>query len=175
MTRVACHEAGHVVASEALRPGSVTFSCIHEPENGSRGFTAYAVESESVDDVRREATCSLAGAAALELQFGVMELGSGGDGGDFQSAQETLRVLIEQSGCRGFALLEAFHEESERRLSDMEQVLAAELERHYAEAKRVLAANRAFLEAVTAELLKRGLLSADEIRRIRDACAEKAG
>ncbi len=168
MTRAAWHEAGHAVVSELLRPGSVTLVCIHERRNDSLGFTAYgASRQESFAEMNHRAICGLAGNAALEQRFGSAETGAAGD---LEQAVEYLREAVENEAYCGFPMLRSHHMVSNERLSVIETAVSLQLQQLYSEAKRLLSSNMRFLNAVTEELLDKGLLTAKDIRRLKTAC-----
>ncbi|MCR4770967.1 MAG: AAA family ATPase [Oscillospiraceae bacterium] len=166
--RAACHEAGHAVVSEILRPGSVTLVCIHEPCNGSRGFTSYEPKERSFKETKSRAVCALAGSAAAEQMFGSAEHGSASD---FERAKEDLQDLITREAYCGFGLLESRMRESDCQLAATETAVSHEMNECYKEAKRILASNRPFFESVSAELLEKGILTAADLSRIKEKTA----
>ncbi len=172
MTRVACHEAGHAVVSEVLRPGSVSFVCIHESRNDSRGFTSAHARNNSFDKLSKEVTCAVAGAAALDQRFGITDIGASGD---FEEAKNILWELIAHDGYCGFPLLESTRRDSDQLLMETEKMISIEMYKHYSEAKRILASNMDFLKTMIVELLDKGLLTRNDIQRIKESCAKAAG
>ena len=175
MAVAACHEAGHVVVSEILRPGSVMYACINDPWDGARGCVSYSYDrTDSLETLGDKATCLVAGAAAVEVKFGIKDTGAGEDLGD---AYKLLERMISSEGYCGLNLIRPwksrFASEAFSALND--QAVAQEMTRHYDIAKKILASNRIFSGDVAAELLKHGLLTSADIRRIRESGVPKAG
>ena len=73
ITRIAIHEAGHVVTSEVLEPGSVTFATVYRDSQSKEGFTHihkkddYALIKELQEN---DVISSLGGKAATEVLLG---------------------------------------------------------------------------------------------------------
>ena len=111
--------------------------------------------------------CGLAGNAALEQRFGSAETGAAGD---LEQAVEYLREAVENEAYCGFPMLRSHHMVSNERLSAIETAVSLQLQQLYSEAKRLLSSNMRFLNAVTEELLDKGLLTAKDIRRLKTAC-----
>lgn len=169
MSRVACHEAGHAVVAEILHPGCVTLACIHEPHDGSRGFVSYAQDGD--DSLENEvfiATRMLAGNVALEQSFGIDDIGAERD---IRHALHILRNIIAQNSYHGSHLLEPPYRDSDQVLVNQETAISIEMDRCIKEARRILIENRPFLEAMIAALLKKGLLTGEDIQEIKGRCA----
>lgn len=169
IVRAAYHEAGHAAVAELLAPGSVSLVCIHEEEAGSSGFTRYCPVSgrsglqERTDIILR----SLGGRAAVEVRFNRLELGVGHD---LLYARRTLNELMDE-GVYGFSLLDVPRQpDSDALHARREAVITSELERFYLRAKELLTENRAFLDALAAALLDRGILTGEELREIKSMC-----
>ncbi len=163
--RVACHEAGHAVVAEALEPGSVALACIHELQDGSRGVTVYArADCGYADQCLDRVVQTVAGHVATELFFGISDTGASRD---VKKAQCELRRLFSDDLFGGSSLLSSFGPESNELLARQELAVAMELDRCIGRARRILAENRVFLEAMTAALLKKGLLTGEDVREIR--------
>ncbi len=171
VVRVACHEAGHAVVSEVLSPGSVTLACIHEPRDGSRGFVSYARDDDACFEREiNSAIRQLAGNVALEQCFGIGDVGAEMD---IRNALYTLRDIITQNNYHGSFLLELPHCDSNQLLANQEIAVSAEMERCIRTARRILAENRPFLDAVIKGLLQKGLLTGDDFRAIQQNCERR--
>jgi ATP-dependent Zn protease len=59
-------------------------------------------------------------------------------------------------------------------MSQQENVICAELERYYEQTKKLLAANKEFLVAVTNALLEKNVLLSSDIERLREATVVNA-
>jgi ATP-dependent Zn protease len=101
---------------------------------------------------------------ATELFFGISDTGASRD---VKKAQCELRRLFSDDLFGGSSLLSSFGPESNELLARQELAVAMELDRCIGRARRILAENRVFLEAMTAALLKKGLLTGEDVREIR--------
>lgn len=52
----------------------------------------------------------------------------------------------------------------------MNQLISSELQRYYQEAKKILYANREFLDKVASQLMEKEILLQEDIKRIKDTC-----
>ena len=162
---VCYHEAGHAVVREVLYPGSVSLVLARSDMGFTRGWSAnekdeFFWQADIID--------SLAGRAAVELKYNRFDMGAEGD---MECAFEMTRGLVKYQCYCGFDLYGG----DERFLSDglkakQEAAIAAEVERYYRKAKELLSRNIAFLDAVAKGLAEKGLLTAADIRRIRENC-----
>ena len=98
--------------------------------------------------------------------FGRPELGAGHD---LAHARRVLNDLMNE-GVYGFSLLDVPRQpDSDELCARREAVMTSELERFYLRAKEILTENRAFLNAVIAALLDRGILTGKDVRQLREA------
>ena len=165
------HEAGHVVVSEVLNPGSVTLvSVLHAGGKNGRGFTSY----DNINNMRHldytavRAVGALAGAAAVEQMFGVT-----GDGtlNDFNYALNMIREMIEDYGISGYHLIEhPYRRNSDFMNSDIEKATIAKFDEYYRKAKEIIAKNHELLEKIASALAEKKLLTASEIQAIKNEC-----
>ena len=79
-------------------------------------------------------------------------------------------MYIEDLCGSGFSLHEPTYSHSESMLERQEAAAAAEVERNYHRVKEMLCANRAFLDSVAQALAAKGVLTASDIRVIRESC-----
>ena len=167
-TLPAYHEAGHAAVSELLFPGSVTAVCLFERFGRIEGFTTYRDddnEPQTLDARLGSAVRMLAGRAANLHRSGVCDVGSARD---VEKASRCLDELA-SSAVFGFDLADGAFETSQTRLAHREQFLAKKLEECADRALRLLAENTPFFEALARELLEKGLLISDDVRRIRES------
>lgn len=160
---VAYHEAGHVVAAEALSPGSTTLATVYVCEDGrARGFTLFQTPESANDVVERQRTAivSLGSRAAIEQRFGFVD---GGIEKDLSSAFATVRRMVERTCVRGFDLYGSRYETSEGVRERIEWVTAAEVDRLYRRTKEIICANRGLLDAVAVALLEKGIVTMADI------------
>ncbi|MBP5245900.1 MAG: AAA family ATPase [Clostridia bacterium] len=161
----AYHETGHALVSEIICPGSVSAICIFENNGRASGVTSYvSKEITELDDVIDAITCSMGGLAGTKHKFGIKDIGAESD---LYRARSDISRLISDNAAYGFFLKQSHYEFSTEMLSRMEQIAADKVEECYSRAQRMISENNAFFEAIAAELLKKGLLVAKDIKRIR--------
>lgn len=169
LVQIACHESGHVAMQELLCEGGVGLASILPGRYRREGFIVSCAggRHNRVDTI----LISLSGLAAVELRFGRVD---GGSSSDLRTARRFVRHSILEEGYFGLSNLELDcgprEESSEISAGRQEAIVGAELERYRSIARSILAANRAFLDQLTGELLKKQILLNSDIRRIRESC-----
>ena len=163
---IAVHEAGHAVAAEVLNPGSVTIVSVCRHSGSAEGFTKTHRPEEyrySKELQERDVVTLLGGKAAVEMVYGIACLGCRSDMlkafrlvDQFADDECTLGFETYESACSSGYLLEK-----------KDRLKAAEIDRYYRMAKRIMAENRAFLDALAAALVERKTVTWREIREIR--------
>ena len=153
------HEAGHAVVSEVLCPGSVTLVFAGNLRQEEGGFTR--------DYRKKRIITSLGGMAAMEQKFGLPDVGCASD---LNYAFDKVRNLLSDTCINGFSFYTRGYSDSERRMADRDQAVAAEVERYYRKAKEILSANWDFFEKLAVTLAEKKLLSAVDIQKIREEC-----
>jgi ATP-dependent Zn protease len=111
---------------------------------------------------------SLAGRAAVDLIYGENDEGAASD---LERAIRSINARVCDKGMNGLLLLGINHargEKSESQMSQQEGVIYAEVERYYEKTKKLLAANKGFLIAVTNALIKKNILLSSDIEKIRE-------
>lgn len=171
LKKIALHEAGHLVVSEALLPGSVGLASIRTSgRDKTGGFIRRCKEF-----TRRpyQILVSLAGKAAVELYYS--ETCASGCTSDIQRAVGEIRTAISQSGTRGLGMIDVttryVPDLSQDMLSRSEAVVHAELERYLFQARDILLKNREFLEKAAALLLEKETLLYSDIKALRESVA----
>ncbi len=165
---IAYHEAGHAVMQDLLCEGSVGLVSVRPKSIGLGGFTRRCVEWSPEAFSYGSCLVSLAGPAATELKYGVRNMG-GRD--DLRYAARMVGSDVEDQGIYGLGLLDPRNDRSNDILARQEQAVGVELERAMTTARRALADNRGYLDAVAAELMARDTLLNSDMKRIRAACA----
>ena len=171
MRTVAIHEAGHAVTHEVLDPGSVTLVSILRHEGETEGITNF-IEPEECGYLKEykehQIIAKLGGRAATEIISGVMDMGVSGDiktaVGKMIAEMETERIECNFLGYN--------HYVSEFSLYDRERLINQELERYYQMAKRIIAENRDFADALIEELMEKKTLRKNDIQRIKKSVTE---
>jgi len=164
--RIALHEAGHVVASEVLCPGSVGLASIRPcGRNSIGGFVHRCMELPRRPHL---ILIALAGKAAVEL-FYADHVASGCQE-DLDRAFRLIRDAIIESGTGGIGLMDScnrFTRSSESFNSRSEAVIHAEVEHYLLQTRDILLKNRDFLEHITEALLRKETLLSSDIQAIR--------
>lgn len=164
---VAVHEAGHVIVAEVLDPGSVAYACVGMRDGAMEGNTKRIRPRgcRAFKELReRGVIYVLAGKAATEMVFGLSDMGCRAD---IHEAFLAVSELVESVCTVGF---EAYNESdpSGYVLERRDRLVAFEMERYYQMAKRIIAENRAFLDAVTDALVDRKTLTYRELAKIKE-------
>lgn len=163
----AIHEAGHLVASEVIKKGSVGLATIKSDGREKGGLIYNCIRFKK----RRELILiALAGKAAVELYFS--ETCANGCGSDIEKAVDLIRDGVTSSGTHGFLGIEvplAFRDYSEAYKVMVDSIVKAELERNMFKVRDILLKNREFLEKVTEALLEKEVLLASDIKNIRES------
>lgn len=165
LERIACHEAGHVVAYELMQKGGIGLACVNYGGDGERGFVIRYSECTGEENIMM----SLAGRAAVDLIYGEIDEGSASDLFRAISAVSSRACGM---GMNGLHLLRIDHgrgAKSESQMAQQESVIYSEIERYYEKVKKLLAANREFLIAVTNALIEKNILLSSDIEKIRES------
>lgn len=165
--RIAVHEAGHAVLAEILNPGTVNAVTICKFYGSKDGLVSYRKAEEENFSKEFKEKCvirSLGGKAATEIVYGVSDVGCNSD---LNNAFHKVRCFIDNWCTQGFDAFE-LHNVSEYLLETRDRIVAAEMEKYYQTAKRLLIENRSFLDTVVAALIEKQTLTCEDIRRIRE-------
>lgn len=162
----AVHEAGHVVVSELLAPGSVGFATIRGSGSRGGGFIHSCMDMPSESRI----LVGLAGKSAVELLFGT-SVASGSES-DIKQAVNIIRRKISKRADCGFGLLDVSYgmgsHMSENLNSRSEAIVYSELERFSRTANELLIKNRGFLDAIIQALLEKKTLLYSDIQEIKN-------
>ncbi len=169
LKEIALHEAGHLVVSEILTPGSVGLASLRTAGRDSTG--GFIHRCMPVTRRAHHILISLAGKAAVELYYsGVC---ASGCQSDIRKAADNIRDAISESGTGGFGMIDVanhrFPESSESFNSRNESVVHAELERYMFKAREILIKNRDFLERAAQMLSEKETLLYSDIRKLRES------
>lgn len=169
LNEIALHEAGHLVVSEILTPGSVGLASLRTAGRDSTG--GFIHRCMPVTRRAHHILISLAGKAAVELYYsGVC---ASGCQSDIRKAADNIRDAISESGTGGFGMIDVanhrFPESSESFNSRNESVVHAELERYMFKAREILIKNRDFLEKAAQMLSEKETLLYSDIRKLRES------
>ena len=168
LDRTAWHEAGHLVVSEVLVPGSVGLISLRSSGRDSTG--GFVHRCKSLERRPHTVLVSLAGKVATEMHFGRC---ASGCYSDLSRAADVLREGICGNASMGLGLLDVSHgynDPTEKYNEIMERLIPAELESMMFKAKEILFANYDFLQKVHDALLEKDTLLYSEIQDIKAGC-----
>lgn len=173
LRRRAIHEAGHAVATEIFYPGAVTFAVISKEYETKGGMVKRKRNSEvnDISNLENDIMISLAGKAATEIILQEVDFGSIRD---LHIAFDSTRELIDDKCSYGFDIWCHGYETSHVTRDKLDNTTSLEMARYYAQVKKLLNDNRAFLEAFVEKLLEKNTLSYKDIAAIREAVSNKA-
>ena len=165
---IAIHEAGHAVVSEVLEPGSVSLVSVCSYSAAKEGVTIVHRSDEIEFSMRANEHVvmrKLGGKAATEMVLGLVDVGCSMD---LWNAHEIVSEFVrdccscgfEALSCEGLTCSDFVREKTDR-------LVAAELEKFYLEAKRIIAENRQFLDKMISELVEKKTLTYRDIEAIR--------
>lgn len=166
--QIAAHEAGHVVVSEVLFPGSVTLAALNDKEGECGGMTSCFYNDET--DMRWQKSrvvTALGGMAAMEQKFGFSGAGSCKD---IKNASSVLRSMMANEGIAGFGFIGYGLYTSEELNHLQETANSALLNQYYLKAKEIIARNPEFTSKVTDMLLDRNVITMEDIESLRRTC-----
>lgn len=168
--RTSLHECGHVVVSEALEPGSVNFVTVKPFGGPTKGFAGYNSNENYWDDkeyMENRVISLLAGKAATEIVYGITDVGANSD---VHRAFDIVERFVDNYCTYGFTNWEGNgsyvpEAQEERRMN----YITCEMERYYQQAKKILIENRKYLDTLTDELVKKQVLLAKDVQRLKAA------
>ncbi len=165
-TQTIYHETGHAVVSEILSPESVTVVSVTGNRSGNGGLTAY-YRNPALNHLtakKYNIIGSLAGMAALEQKFGIVDCGASKD---ISMAYDLLERLVDDECIFGFTYYSEGYSDSEDLKARKEHIIHAELERYYRKAKEIITSNFNFFEAVARSLAEKKVLTEMDIQEIK--------
>jgi cell division protease FtsH len=163
---IACHEAGHALAAELLEPGSVDLITVLNHDSQAAGVTVIPMDEcyfHSHKMMENRVMYLLAGKAATEICYGIVDPGVGSD---LRRAFTIVARFVDSYCAYGFDQ-RIYADESSNGLRDRRDTrVALELERYYAQVRKLLLENKDKLEALSARLVEEKTLLGDQIQQI---------
>jgi len=167
--KTALHEAGHIVVSEVISPGSVGLASLRSAGRGSTGGFTHRCEGPS--SFNEDILVSLAGKVAVELFFS--DNSATGCKSDINRAITLIRESIMFNGSHGFGMIDvttdSFTNLSESMNSRVEAVVQAELETYMFKTRNILQKYMDFLSEITQALIDEETLLYSDIEAIRES------
>lgn len=166
--KIAIHEAGHLVVSEVIMPGSIGLASVRTKGRSQTG--GFIHRCGEPNKRPHEIMSLLGGKVATEMYYS--ESCASGCHSDLRRAINSLRDDITENGTNGVAFLE--YGNPQYRLSNKnndirEAVVHSELERFIFETRNILIQNRAFLEKIADALVEKETLLYSDIQAIRES------
>ncbi len=161
----AVHEAGHAVVSEILEPGSVSLVSVCRYSGATEGVTVIRRPKDykiSKTAQEHEVTRKLAGKAATEMVFGLIDVGCNKD---LQEAFGLVTEFVDNYCSYGFNAFEGSNS-SGYLLENRDRAVSQEMDKYYLQAKQIIAENRGMLDAVAHELVEKKTLTHRDIKAI---------
>jgi cell division protease FtsH len=163
---VACHEAGHALAAELLEPDSVDLITVLNHDSQAAGVTVIPMDEcyfHSHEMMEHRVMYLLAGKAATEICYGVVDPGVGAD---LRRAFAIVARFVDNYCSFGFDQFVFAGETSDGLLDRRDTRVATELERYYSQVKKLLMANKDKLVALTNRLVEEKTLLGDQVQQI---------
>ena len=161
---IACHEAGHALVSELLEPDSVDLVTVLNHDSFAAGVTSTSRDESYLHSkqlMENRVMCVLAGKAATEITFGVVDTGVSCD---LDIAFHIVERFIGKYCSYGF---DKYIESGSTEVTDRrENRIAAEMECYYAKTKKLLVENKSKLDALTKCLVEEKTLLGDRVQEI---------
>ena len=166
---IAYHEAGHAVVAEVLEPESVSIVSVCTHDSRAGGITSLYQPKEyftSKHHMENRVRCLLAGKAATEVKYGEVDVGANSD---LHRAFDIVERFVDDYCSTGFDRWEK-QNCSEAVAERKEMQMYCEMERYYAEARKILIKNREFLDKLAAALVQKKTVIARDIKAIKATC-----
>lgn len=173
LAMIACHEAGHAVVAEVLEPGSVNIISASNYDSNLGGVTSVYTDRDyfhCVDYMENRITMLLAGKAATEMCFGMLDTGAGAD---IRRAVDIARRLVTKYGQAGYFCADQYTDDCFYQSAAIDMSVNMLLSRLHERARRILAENREFLDALVDAVKNSPYVIAPEIQKIKAKCRTK--
>lgn len=160
----AYHEAGHVVVSEILNPNDVLLASIYK-KGRSGGFTFYGNEGmlDAIKLIECEIIRTLGGKGAVELKFGILDVGSTKD---ISTSYSLINEMLGVHTKYGFS----FYDNDRYSIKETKSENIIEMERFYQKSKEIIFNNMEFLEKIANALLEKKVITSFDIKEIKSNC-----
>ena len=163
---VACHEAGHALVAELLESGSVNLVTVLNHDSFTGGVASvhknecYFYSKEMMEN---RVMYILAGKAATEICYGVVDTGANSD---LHRAFDIVHRFVDHYCSYGFGQFVIDRQCSNEVLDRRDSRIAAEMERYYAETKKLLLENKNKLDKLIARLVEDKTLLGEQVQEI---------
>ena len=169
---IAFHEAGHAAAALAYDPEGVGLISVRPTKGETRGVTQVFKPDGyfgSYEKMRQRVVMLLSGRAAVELKFGIIDVGAAQD---MERASAIIERFITDYAVSGLSL---FHPNRGIDSWAQEDAIAVErgamLSRFYEDAKTLMRENWAFVEKLAERLVEKDTIIFEDIIALKNAAA----
>lgn len=163
---VACHEAGHALVAELLEPDSVDLVTVLNHNSYAAGVTSISRDESYFHSkalMENRVMCLLAGKAATEICYGTVDPGTNSD---LHRAFDIVHRFVDHYCSFGFDQFVIDRDSSNEVLNRRDTRIASEMDRYYAQTRKLLIENRSKLDALAARLLEEKTLLGDQVQHI---------
>ncbi len=167
LAMIACHEAGHAVVAEILEPGSVNIISASNYDSNCGGVTSVSTDRDyfqSIECMENRVTMLMAGKAATEMSFGMLDTGASAD---IKRAMDIVRRFVTKYGQAGYFCADRYTDDGAFQSNFIDISVNMTLTRLYERARRILAENREFLDALADAVKNSPYIIAPEIQKIK--------
>ena len=162
----ACHEAGHALVAELLQPDSVNLVTVLNHDSYAAGIISLHRDEGYFHHkkmMENRVMCLLAGKAAIEVCYGVIDPGANDD---LKRAFDIVHRFVDHYCSYGFGQFVFDQCPSNGVLDRRDSRVAAEMDHYYAQTKQLIIDNRAKLDKLTARLIEEKTLLGDQVQEI---------
>lgn len=163
---IACHEAGHALIAELLEPGSVDLVTVLNHNSYAAGVTSISRDEGyfySKALMENRVMYLLAGKAATEIMYGVVDTGTNSD---LRRAFDIVHRFVDHYCSYGFNQFVFDSAASNEILDRRDLRVAADMEHYYARTKKLLTENKDKLQRLSEQLVKEKTLLGDKVQEI---------
>lgn len=169
LEHIAYHEAGHAIVNELLEHDSVNIVSVCKYSGDIGGVTSYHQSDKYFFDkkyMENRVMSLLAGRAATEIKYGEVDVGANSD---VERAYDIVTRFVDNYSSYGLYYIER-RNSSHDLISRKELLIAIDMERYYAQARKLLIQNREFLDKLAAALVDKKTLTNKDIQAIKNTC-----
>ena len=162
----ACHEAGHALVAELLQPDSVNLVTVLNHDSYAAGIISLHRDEgyfHHKKKMENRVMCLLAGRAAIEVCYGVIDPGANDD---LKRAFDIVHRFVDHYCSYGFGQFVFDQYPSNGVLDRRDSRVAAEMEHYYAQTKQLIIENRETLDKLTNRLVEEKTLLGDQVQEI---------
>ena len=162
----ACHEAGHALVAELLQPDSVNLVTVLNHDSYAAGIISLHRDEGYFHHkkmMENRVMCLLAGKAAIEVCYGVIDPGANDD---LKRAFDIVHRFVDHYCSYGFGQFVFDQFPSNGVLDRRDSRVAAEMEHYYAQTKQLIIENRETLDKLTNRLVEEKTLLGDQVQEI---------